>query len=324
MSGPTTRVLAFLELLQARPGLGGRELAERLSVQPRTVRRYATHLRELGIPVEAARGRAGGYRLRPGFRLPPLMLDDEEATAVTLGLLAARRLGLEGSEPAVERALAKILRVLPAPLRERAHALHRAVAFTPPPRPVEPAATETVLALAEAIRRRRRVCLRHRAADDRETTREADPLGLVHHAGRWYLAAHDHLRGELRTFRVDRIVAVRERPERVEPPTGFDAVAEVTRALARGGWRHEVEVILHVDPQVARRRIPPTVGELDPHPEGGTVLRARAERLDGMAAMLAGLGWAFRVVRPPELRDELRGLAERLRTSAAADSRTLP
>src|SRR5437868_11899488 len=122
MTRPATRVLAFLELLQDRPGLGGRELAERLEIQPRTVRRYATALRELGIPVEAERGRAGGYRLRPGFRMPPLMLDSDEATAVTLGLLAARRYGVASTEPAVERALAKILRVLPGALRERAMA----------------------------------------------------------------------------------------------------------------------------------------------------------------------------------------------------------
>jgi predicted DNA-binding transcriptional regulator YafY len=311
-------VLAFLELLQDHPGMGGQELADRLEVQPRTIRRYATRLQELGIPVEAERGRAGGYRLRPGYRLPPLMLDDDEATAVTLGLLAARRFGMGATEPAVDRALAKILRVLPGPLRERALAVHEAVGFTPPVRDPEPAPTETVLALAQAIRRQRRVRLRHRSADGEETSREVDPFGVVHHAGRWYLSAHDHLRDDLRTFRVDRLLAVAERPERAAPPEGFDAVDHVTRTLARGGWRHEVEVILHTSPDDARRRIGPTVGALAAHPGGGVVLRVRAERLDGMAQMLAGLGWAFTVVRPAALRDEVVALAQRLTAGATA------
>jgi predicted DNA-binding transcriptional regulator YafY len=318
VSRPTTRVLAFLELLQDHPGLGGRELADRLEVQPRTIRRYAAALQELGIPVEAERGRAGGYRLRPGFRLPPLMLGDDEAIAVTLGLLAVRRLGVARTEPAVDGALAKVLRVLPAPLRERALALHEAVAFTAPGRESEPAPSEIVLALAQAVRRRRRVRLRHRSADGRETTREADPLGVVHHAGRWYLAAHDHLRDDLRTFRVDRILAVDERPEPAEPPAGFDAVEHVTRTLAVGGWRHEVEVVLHTTLEDARQRIPPTVGDLAPREQGDVVLRVRAERLDGMAQLLAGLGAPFTVVGPPELRDEVVALAGRLAASAAS------
>lgn len=316
MSRPATRVLAFLELLQDHPGMGGRELAERLEVQPRTVRRYAVALQELGIPVEAERGRAGGYRLRPGFRLPPLMLDPDEATAVTLGLLAARRLGLTSAEPAVDRALAKILRVLPPALRERALALDEAVGFTEGPGGREPAPTATVLALAQAVRRRRRVRMAHVSAAGRRTTREVDPLGLVHHVGRWYLAAHDHGRQALRTFRVDRLDAVQERPESFAPPPGVDPVEHVTRSLAVGSWRHRVEVVLHTTPEEARRRIAPTTGELLPHPDG-VLLHIRAERLDGMAVFLAGLGWTFRVLTPDELRGEVAAHAARLAACAA-------
>jgi predicted DNA-binding transcriptional regulator YafY len=322
MSRPTTRVLAFLELLQDHPGLGAAELARRLEVGPRTIRRYAVALQELGIPVEAQRGRAGGYRLRPGFRMPPLMLDDAEATAVTLGLLAARRLGLESTEPAVDAALAKLLRVLPGPLRERAHALSDAIAFTPPPQDRTPAPTESVLALARAMRRRRRVRVRHRAAAGagagaRETVRDVDPYGVVGHAGRWYLAGHDHLRGELRTFRVDRLVAIDELAgvAAQAPPEGFDPADHVLRALAVGGWRHRVEVLLHVAPDAARRLVGPAVGELEPAGDA-TLLRVRAERLDGMARMLAGLGAPFTVLEPPALRDEVRALAAALAASA--------
>ena len=318
MSRPTTRVLRFLELLQDHPGLGARELAQELEVGPRTIRRYAVRLQELGIPVEAQRGRAGGYRLRPGFRLPPLMLDDAEATAVTLGLLAARRLGLEEQEPAVDAALAKLLRVLPAPLRERAAALHDAVAFTPPPRDPPPVPTETVLALAPAVRRRRRVNVRHRSAAGAETERDVDPYGVVGHGGRWYLSGHDHLRDELRAFRVDRLLAVEEgAAAALAPPPGFDAVEHVVRTLAEGGWRHAVEVVLHTAPEHAASLVGPTTGALAAHPGGGTLLRVRAEDLGGMARMLAGLGPAFTIITPPALRDEVAALARRLLDDAA-------
>jgi predicted DNA-binding transcriptional regulator YafY len=319
MSRPATRVLAFLELLQDHPGLGGRELAERLETQPRTVRRYATALRELGIPVEAERGRAGGYRLRPGFRMPPLMLDSDEAAAVTLGLLAARRYGLASTEPAVERALAKILRVLPGGLRERALALNETVAFTPAFRPPEPAPTQTVLTLARAISLSRRVEMRYRTHDGRETERAVDPFGIVHHAGRWYAVGHDHLRNDLRTFRLDRILELDEtRESAISPPPDFNAADHVAKMFSRGIWRHDIEVVLHATPEAAARRISTAMGELSEHP-AGVLLSTSTEHLGAMARSLAGLGWQFTVLHPPELRDEVAQLAERLSDSAARD-----
>jgi predicted DNA-binding transcriptional regulator YafY len=319
MSRPATRVLAFLELLQDHPGLGGRELAERLETQPRTVRRYATALRELGIPVEAERGRAGGYRLRPGFRMPPLMLDSDEAAAVTLGLLAARRYGLASTEPAVERALAKILRVLPGGLRERALALNETVGFTPAFRPPEPAPTQTVLTLARSISRARRVQIRYRAHDGSETDRAVDPFGIVHHAGRWYAVGHDYLRNDLRTFRLDRILELEEGSESaISPPPEFDAVDHVSKMFTRGLWRHDVEVVLQTTPEDAARRIPTAMGELTPHP-GGVLLSTSAEHLRAMARNLAGMPWPFTVLHPPELRDEVAQLAQRLADGAARD-----
>jgi predicted DNA-binding transcriptional regulator YafY len=142
-------VLALLELLQANPSIGGAELAARLGVDPRTVRRYATRLQELGIPVGSERGRYGGYRLRPGYKLPPLMLTDDEATAVVLGLMAGRRLGLSTATAAADSALAKIHRVLPAALRERTLAVEQTLGFTLAPRQGQAPATATVLALAD-------------------------------------------------------------------------------------------------------------------------------------------------------------------------------
>ncbi|KAB1129680.1 YafY family transcriptional regulator [Micromonospora sp. AMSO12t] len=313
MSHPAARVLGMLELLQSHHRLTGAELARRLGVDGRTVRRYAATLAELGIPVAAERGRHGGYRLRPGYKLPPLMLTDDEAVAVLLGLVAAERLGLGTEEPATATALAKIRRVLPPTLSDRLAAVQEHLGFTlrrsaPQPRP----ATGTLLTLGAAARHRRRVRLEHRSSSGTVTRRELDPYGLVFHSGRWYVTGHDHLRGEVRTFRLDRIGEVLPGEETFTVPAGFDPVAQVTRSLARVPYAHDVEVLLEADLAAARRRLPPSVAELSAT-DGGVLLRARAESLAGMAQLLAGLGWPFTVVRPEALRAEVaahaRGLA---------------
>jgi predicted DNA-binding transcriptional regulator YafY len=242
---PTSRLLELLEFLQARPLTTGRELADRLAVDGRTVRRYVAALQELGIPVEGQRGVGGGYRLRPGFRLPPLMLSDDEAVAVVLGLVATQGLGLEGTAESVDGALAKIHRVLPAALRRRVEALETTLGFTTAPIRGVPVASETVLLLADAIRRRRRLRSAYRSFSGAETERELSAHGLVVHSGRWYLAAHDHTRDDLRTFRVDRMSRMVIADEAaLAPPDGFDAVAHVSRSLARVPWTWEVEVVL--------------------------------------------------------------------------------
>lgn len=323
MSRPTTRVLELLELLQDHQQASGPELAQRLGVDLRTVRRYIAKLEELGIPVEADRGRRGGYRLRPGFKLPPLMLTDDEASAVVLGLLAAQRSGLTTAAPAVDSALHKLRRVLPVELRERVRALEQALGFTrPAPHAPAPPQTETVLALADAIARERRVEIAYATRGGEASARQLDPYGLVFHNGRWYLSAHDHGRGALRTLRLDRVEAVRILRRAARKPDGFDAVEHVSRALARVPWAHEVEVVLDAALAEIRRQVPPHVAELEPLPDGGVLLRARAERLDGMARLLAGLGAPLAVRRPDALRDELRELAQRL--TAAADAGASP
>jgi predicted DNA-binding transcriptional regulator YafY len=313
---PTTRVLTLLELLQANPRLGGTELAERLGVDPRTVRRDVARLQELGIPVVAERGRYGGYRLLPGYKLPPLMLTDDEATAVVLGLLAGRRLGLATSTPgAADSALAKLTRVLPAALRERTEAVQATLDFTLPARPGQAPATATVLVLAEATRRRRRVHVRYRSFKGRDSERDLDPYGLVFHAGRWYVTGLDHASGEVRTFRLDRILAAEPGTAGFDVPDQFDPVEQVADALARAPWTWDVQVLLAVPIEEARRRLPPGVATLA-EADGGVLLRARAERLDGMARMLAGLGWPFTIVTPDELRAEVLALARRLSEQA--------
>ena len=310
MSHPTTRVLAMLELLQARNRLGGAELAERLGVDQRTVRRYAERLAELGIPVTAERGRYGGYRLMPGFKLPPLMFTDDEATAVVLGLLAANRLGLPVTGGA--SALAKVQRVLPAALGERIEALRQTLEFTTTPREGIAADTGTVLALAHAAGQRQRVRLRYRSWAGADSERDLDPYGLVLHSGRWYVTGHDSRSGQVRTFRVDRVRSVRPRDATFEPPQEFHPVRHVTESLAAVPYAHEVEVVLATTMDAARRRIPPAAATLTEAGDG-VMLTARAERLDGVAAMLAGLGWPFTIRKPAALRDEVRALSDRLR-----------
>ncbi|MFA1550119.1 helix-turn-helix transcriptional regulator [Actinomadura chokoriensis] len=322
-SHPTTRVLAMLELLQANHRMGGAELARRLGVDQRTVRRYAARLDDLGVPVVAERGRHGGYRLMPGYKLPPLMLTDDEATAVVLGLLAGRRMGLGLPGQATESALAKVQRVLPAALRDRVQALRDTLGFTAPDRDAAADAapdTGAVLTLAAAARERRRVRLRYRSWRDEETERDLDPHGLVFHSGRWYVTGHDHRSGETRTFRVDRIRAAEAGPATFEVPGGVDPVRDVVRSLARVPYAHEVEVVLDTTLAEARRRIPASVAALTENGEedgGGVVMTTRAERLDGMARMLAGLGFPFTVRRPAELRGHVRDLARRLEEQAA-------
>lgn len=308
------RVLGLLELLQASPtGHTVGRLADRLGVDERTVRRYALHLAELGIPVQGRRGRYGGYVLSPGFRLPPLMLSDDEAVAVLLGLVAGRRTGLGGSATAGETALAKIQRVLPPALRARTDALLATLGFTTPGPGPATTSTNTLLTLAGAASEHRPVAFGYAKPGAQPGERRLDPYGLVFHGGRWFVTGRDHDRAAVRTFRVDRIGPVTVLDGGFEVPAGFDPGAQVAAGLAGGNWRHEVSVVLHTDLETARRRVPATVATLT-RTSSGVRLTARAERLDGMAQMLAGLGWDFTIESPARLRDEVARLAARLQS----------
>src|SRR5438067_10750936 len=225
---PTTRVLTILELLQSHYRLSGPELAERLEVNTRTVRRYITMLQDLGIPVEAERGRHGSYRLRPGFKLPPLMFTEEEALALTLGLLAARKLELAVAAPAVEGALAKIERVLPTALRERVQAVHETLVFDFNPPEVAPS-SEVVGTLCAAVQQGRQVSLRYQAWQSQVTERTVDLYGLVYRSGFWYGVGYCHLREGLRVFRLDSVVSAVISSDTYTRPPDFDSLGYVSR-----------------------------------------------------------------------------------------------
>jgi len=311
MPTTTARLLQLLEVLQTEPFVTGADLAVRLEVDRRTVRRDVATLQRLGIPVEGERGVGGGYRLRPGYRLPPLMLNEDEATVVVLGLAAARRFGL-GDADGADGALAKIHRVLPDALRRRVEALEAALAFTAPAAAGEPPSGERSLLLAEAIRRRRRIQISYRSFGGEQSERVLSPYGLVVHAGLWYLAAFDHGRDAIRTFRVDRIGGAELTHEpAAAPEEGFDPVTHVTTSLARVPWPWEIEAELALPFAEARQRVPVTLAELAEHGET-TLLRMRVVSLDWAASFLAGLGCSFRISRPEELRASVRALAERL------------
>src|SRR5579883_218924 len=204
MYHPTSRVLTALELLQARAFISGPELAARLEVDVRTVRHYITTLQDIGIPVETVLGRHGGYKLRPGFKLPPLMFSNEEALALTLGLMMAQKAGITAMAATAEGTMAKFERVLPVPLRQRVQALQETLVLglSSPEACVESVVVET---MSLAAQQGRRICMHYRNRAEQETERTIDPYGIVCHDGKWYAAGYCHLRASVRIFRLDRI-----------------------------------------------------------------------------------------------------------------------
>jgi predicted DNA-binding transcriptional regulator YafY len=306
MYHPTTRVLTILELLQSHPRLSGPELAARLEVDVRTVRRYIGQLQDLGIPVEAAPGRYGGYRLRAGFRLPPLMFTNDEIVVLTLGLLNSHSLGLAETAPAVESALAKIGRVLPVPVARQLAALHNelTVAGLPPDEKVDTAVL-TTLGLAATFTQPVRLTYHNRGE---VTERLFEPYGVVHLDGRWYTVGYCHLRQGVRIFRLDRVRRAETEPGSFTRPAGFDALAYLVQSIATIPDRWDIEVELGLPIEVIRSRLPPTLATLEPAGEK-TLFRSTFNDLDWLARHLVGLGGSIRVIHPPELRAALQRLA---------------
>ncbi|MEV7801363.1 YafY family protein [Microbispora sp. NPDC088329] len=326
MPRPTHRVLTLLELLQSGGIRTMTEIADRLGVDERTVRRYVDHLVDLDIPVESVRGRYGGYRLAPGYRMPPLMLSDDEALAVLLGLVAGRRTGLMTTMgTASETAAAKIRRVLPERLARRLGTVLETLAFTAPPGDFAAPETAVLLCVADAVRHHRPVSIRYTAADGRRSERTLHPYGLVAHSGRWYVTGVEPDIGEDRTFRLDRIADARTLPGSFEPPAGFDPAQRVLSGFAKAPYRHEVVLRIQGTVEQIRARLPAGVatveeptsaGGADPETEGWLRVQLRAERLDWLPPVLASLDRPFMIERPDELRDRVASLAERLVASA--------
>jgi predicted DNA-binding transcriptional regulator YafY len=330
MTRPVARVLSLLELLQSGGVRTVAELAGRLDVDERTVRRYVDHLLDLDVPVESVRGRYGGYRLASGYRLPPLMLSDDEALAVLLGLIAGRRTGLATTTgTASDTAAAKIRRVLPERLARRLDAVLGTLAFTAQPGETPAPDAAVLLSIADAVRHRRPVWIRYTARDGRRSERTLHPFGLVTHSGRWYVTGADPGIGQDRTFRLDRITDTRTLPGSFEPPAGFDPAQHVLSGLAATPYRYQVTLAIQgtieqirarLPASIATVREPPSPAGADPQAERWFRVELQAERLDWLPPLLAALDLPFAVERPDELRDLIAALASRLAASARREA----
>jgi predicted DNA-binding transcriptional regulator YafY len=315
------RLLTLLSLLQTPREWPGSELARRLEVSLRTVRRDVDRLRDLGYPVEATMGAAGGYRLVAGTAMPPLLLDDDEAVAIAVGLRTAAGQAVTGIDEAAVRALAKLEQVLPSRLRRRVGTLGAATVPAPDAyaTPVDPA---QLTALAAAIANRERARLRyHRAdggSDDPAGRRHVEPHRLVTAGRRWYLVAYDLDREDWRTFRVDRITATQPTGARATPRTlpAPDAAAYVTDRLYSRVPVYSAVATLHAPIEQVRGRIGDGPGDLEPIDATRCRLHSHTDTLEWLAFALVRLGCEFEVHEPPELRAHVIALSERLARSA--------
>jgi predicted DNA-binding transcriptional regulator YafY len=306
------RLLRLLSLLQAQRYWSGADLSERLEVTGRTLRRDVERLRSLGYPVQSTSGIAGGYRLGAGAALPPLLLDDDEALAVSVGLRTAAGGTVTGMEEAAVRALTKLEQVLPSRLRRRVKALHT---FIVPFANSGPTVDATTLAvIAGACRDRERLKFHYRDRSGVGTQRTAEPSGLVHTGRRWYLVAWDVSREDWRTFRVDRIETKVTPGTRFPPrePPERDLAAYVSRSVSSAPYPFRARIVLHAPLAVIAGRLSPAMGTLGAIDAGRCELRTGASSLDSLAAWISLLGVDFEVCEPPELIEHLRRLAERL------------
>ncbi|WP_372455657.1 helix-turn-helix transcriptional regulator [Sphaerisporangium fuscum] len=317
MSDSPERLFRLLSLLQTPREWPGSELAERLEVSPRTVRRDIERLRDLGYPVQATMGAAGGYRLAAGTAMPPLLLDDDEAVAIAVGLRTAAGHPVDGIEEASLRALTKLEQVLPSRLRHRVGTLGAA---TVPMLSGEEASVDprTLVVLAAAVANRERVRFAYRAADDAESRRQAEPYRLVAAGRRWYLLAYDNDRDDWRVFRADRISDARPTGVRVPArvPPEEDPAAFVRRKLHSSAPTYEVVATLRLPAGQAAARLGATAAGIQPVDEHSCRLRGHADTLEWLAARLLMLGCDFEVHEPPELVAYLREVGARATRAA--------
>ncbi|MEU9981504.1 YafY family protein [Streptomyces sp. NPDC050856] len=309
----SARLLRLLSLLQAHREWSGADLARRLDVTPRTVRRDVDRLRELGYPVHASPGTGGGYRLGAGAALPPLLLEDDEAVAVAVGLRTAAGSGVEGVGETSVRALAKLEQVLPDRLRRRVSTLNT---FTVPmlrasADRVDPA---VLTELASACRDSERLRFEYRDHNGSVSRRTAEPHRLVCTERRWYLVAWDVDRGDWRTFRADRIVPTPPHGPRFAPrrPPADDLAAHVSKGVSTAGYAAKAVVRLYATAEEAARVVGPVDGVLEAGSGSTCLLRTGAASLDALVVHVVMMGFEFEVVEPPELADRIGSVRDRL------------
>jgi predicted DNA-binding transcriptional regulator YafY len=309
----SARLLKLLSLLQSRRSWTGPELAERLEVGVRTVRRDVDRLRRLGYPVHAAPGLAGGYRLGAGAELPPLLLDDEEAIAVAIALRTAAGGTVAGIEETSLRALGKLEQLLPSRLRRRVNALQTYTVSLVGSGGAVPA--DVLALIAGACRDHERLRFRYRSHDRTPSKRIVEPHRLVHLGRRWYLVAWDVDRRDWRTFRIDRIEPPISTDRRFKPRNlpERDVGAYVSAAVSAARDRYQARVVLHAPLAALEKRVPPMYGTLEAIDERTCLLRTGSDWLGGLAVYVAMIGVDFQVLEPPEFVEQVRVLADRFR-----------
>ena len=303
------RLLALLSLLQTPREWPGSELARRLEISPRTVRRDVERLRDLGYPVEATMGADGGYRLVAGTAMPPLLLDDEEAVAIAVGLRAAAGLAVEGIDEAAVRALTKIERVLPSRLRYRVGALGSATVslVTGDQHAVDPS---QLTSIAGAVTNRERLRFTYQDAEGDETKRHVEPYRLVSAGRRWYLVSFDLERDDWRVFRVDRIAKALPTGAHYQPREMPESDPAAFLASKLYSLLPTYEAVVVVDLPAAK--VPPHLGTVEPIDDERSRVRAGADTLEWLAFRFVTAGCEFTVEQPPELVDYLRKLGGRV------------
>jgi predicted DNA-binding transcriptional regulator YafY len=314
----SARLLRLLTLLQARATWAGGDLADRLEVTPRTLRRDVDRLRSLGYPVESTTGAAGGYKLGAGAALPPLSLDEDEAIAVFVGLHAAAGTGVDGADTASLRALTKLERVLPSRLKRKLAALRAFVIKLADRAP--PLSLSDVSTLAGSCADRLVTELEYTGRDGKAAPRVVEPLRIVHVAQRFYLVAWDRARNDWRTFRLDRIrhpTATTTRFHARTPPSD-DLVRWVTTSLSSSPYRHRARVLLHASQAEVASRIGAFEGVVEPVSATRCILQTGAHSLDGLAVHVALLGFDFDVIEPVELRSHLARIGRRMSRAGVA------
>ncbi len=311
----SARLLRLLSLLEIRSDWPGAELAARLDVTPRTLRRDVQKLRSLGYPVYATPGAAGGYRLGAGSALPPLLLDDDEAVAVALSLRTAASHAVTGVAEASVSALAKLEQVLPARLRSQATAIGQ---VTVPLTGAEPKVdAETLTTIARACRAREQLAFGYRAREGAESERRVEPHRLVQAGYRWYLVARDIDRADWRTFRLDRISAPRPTGIRFVPVDPPDPATFVATAISTAPYRYRARVLLHAPLGAIATQFPPTIGTVEAAGADACMLITGHNSLTALTFHLGQLGCEFTVLDPPELIEHVRAMAARLQRAAS-------
>jgi predicted DNA-binding transcriptional regulator YafY len=315
----SARLLRLLSLFQAQRYWSGIDLAKRLDVTARTLRRDVDRLRSLGYPVHSSSGSAGGYQLGAGAILPPLLLDDDEAVAVALGLRTSASGGVSGIEEASMRALMKLEQVLPPRLRHRVAALHRFIVPLVRQGRGPTVDAERLSVIAGACRDHECIHFKYQDRAGAPSARRVEPHRLVHTGYRWYLVAWDTIRDDWRTFRVDRIegklkTSIRFKPR--NPPEG-DFAAFVSKSLSQAPFPVRARITLHAPLETLAKKIPSSAGLLEVIDQNSCMLRTGAHSVEGIAMHLSWLGVDFQVHEPDELIAHVRKLAERLRIATS-------